>query len=203
MFKVKRRISRVQSPASTPSSQPVEEHSSSTVQAQLNSRTECLETETIVESLKSNTLVRRIMGFIESHSLIVENKGSAGRDHMANERTFLAWMRTGFMLITVGVAFMQMYSIQTRASEAIYKGSTFDLGGHSSIDPLRKMGRPLGFLTAVFAIFVIFVGLFRYLTTQRALQLNRFPATRVMALLVVVFSIVVLGLILAVEIKSS
>jgi putative membrane protein len=34
---------------------------------------------------------------------IVENEGSAARDHLANERTLLAWVRTALGLIGLGV----------------------------------------------------------------------------------------------------
>ena len=35
----------------------------------------------------------------------VQNKGSTARDHLANERTFLAWLRTSIALIVLGLAF--------------------------------------------------------------------------------------------------
>ena len=34
---------------------------------------------------------------------IVENKDSTARDHLANERTFLAWVRTALGLVGLGV----------------------------------------------------------------------------------------------------
>ncbi|RUS31614.1 hypothetical protein BC938DRAFT_477459 [Jimgerdemannia flammicorona] len=38
-----------------------------------------------------------------SPSLLLENKGSVARDHLSNERTYLAWLRTSLSIITVGV----------------------------------------------------------------------------------------------------
>ena len=35
---------------------------------------------------------------------IVANKSSEARDHLANERTFLAWARTGMAFVGLGVA---------------------------------------------------------------------------------------------------
>ncbi|MGB8329704.1 MAG: DUF202 domain-containing protein [Polyangiales bacterium] len=35
---------------------------------------------------------------------IVENRDSTARDHLANERTFLAWIRTALGLVGLGVA---------------------------------------------------------------------------------------------------
>lgn len=37
----------------------------------------------------------------------IENTGSLARDHLANERTFLAWLRTGVTLMGVGVALVK------------------------------------------------------------------------------------------------
>ncbi|MFT6564680.1 MAG: putative membrane protein [Actinomycetes bacterium] len=32
-----------------------------------------------------------------------ENTGSRARDHLANERTYLAWIRTGLAVVTIGI----------------------------------------------------------------------------------------------------
>eukprot|EP00403_Amphidinium_massartii_P036138 CAMPEP_0178441108 /NCGR_PEP_ID=MMETSP0689_2-20121128/37275_1 /TAXON_ID=160604 /ORGANISM="Amphidinium massartii, Strain CS-259" /LENGTH=125 /DNA_ID=CAMNT_0020064205 /DNA_START=1 /DNA_END=374 /DNA_ORIENTATION=+ len=34
---------------------------------------------------------------------VVENTGSTARDHLANERTYLAWLRTGLSLLSFGL----------------------------------------------------------------------------------------------------
>jgi len=38
----------------------------------------------------------------------LENKSSVARDHLANERTFLAWFRTSLSLTSIGVALVQL-----------------------------------------------------------------------------------------------
>ena len=38
---------------------------------------------------------------------IIANSGSAARDHLANERTYLAWMRTGLALIGVSLGLLK------------------------------------------------------------------------------------------------
>lgn len=145
----------------------------------------------------------KVISYVEDHSLILENKANAARDQMANERTFLSWMRTGLVLVTVGVAFMQMYSIQTRARVAIYNGTEYDMAGEAPLESLVGLGKPLGYLTGIFAILVLIFGLVRFFSTQYMLQQRKFPATRVMAAMLLIFTLVVLVLILAIEIKSS
>ena len=38
-----------------------------------------------------------------SASLVLENSGSVARDHLASERTFLAYVRTSLVIVTTGV----------------------------------------------------------------------------------------------------
>lgn len=46
----------------------------------------------------------------------LENKGSVARDHLANERTYLAWLRTSLSLTSIGVAITQLF----RLSSSLY-----------------------------------------------------------------------------------
>ena len=39
-----------------------------------------------------------------SHLRTLKNTGSTARDHLASERTFLAWLRTGLGFIALGIA---------------------------------------------------------------------------------------------------
>ena len=39
-----------------------------------------------------------------SHLRTLKNSGSTARDHLASERTFLAWLRTGLGFIALGIA---------------------------------------------------------------------------------------------------
>lgn len=42
---------------------------------------------------------------------IVDNTGSVARDNLANERTFLSWLRTGITLMGVGTALVKFNAI--------------------------------------------------------------------------------------------
>ena len=47
---------------------------------------------------------------------LVENTGSVARDHLANERTFLAWARTGLGFLALGIGIDSIQSQQALSS---------------------------------------------------------------------------------------
>ena len=48
---------------------------------------------------------------LNSHSAVVPNEGSTARDHLANERTFLAWLRTSLTCIALSVPLHELLRI--------------------------------------------------------------------------------------------
>ena len=46
-------------------------------------------------------------------SSVIPNTGSTARDHLANERTFLAWARTGLAFVGLGVAIDSIVRVST------------------------------------------------------------------------------------------
>lgn len=46
-------------------------------------------------------------------SISLENKGSVARDHLALERTFLAWLRTSLAFASIGIAVTQLFRLNT------------------------------------------------------------------------------------------
>lgn len=46
-------------------------------------------------------------------AITLDNKGSVARDHLALERTFLAWLRTSLAFASIGVAITQLFRLNT------------------------------------------------------------------------------------------
>lgn len=97
--------------------------------------------------------------------LVLENKQSVARDHLgtirlfqgkltlANERTYLAWLRTSLSFASIGVAITQLF----RLSSTIQPGQP--PGGYTE---LRRLGRPLGATFIGIAVLVLLLGVQRY-----------------------------------------
>ncbi|KAG7448742.1 uncharacterized protein BT62DRAFT_1003447 [Guyanagaster necrorhizus] len=116
-------------------------------------------------------------------SLTLHNSGSVARDHLASERTFLAYVRTSLALASAGVALVQFLSI-------------------ASIHPgrIQIYARPIGASTIVLAIVLLVIAVIRFFSVQTYLTRGLFPVARafvfvvfalLMALIVVVFGALV------------
>ncbi|KAJ7300903.1 hypothetical protein DFH08DRAFT_122154 [Mycena albidolilacea] len=101
-------------------------------------------------------------------SLVLENCGTVARDHLASERTFLAYLRTSLTIASAGVALAQLLSISDRVENP-----------HSV--RLRHWARPLAGCMIVLALYVLGVGVSRYFSIQRGLVNGQFSATRLHA----------------------
>jgi len=130
-----------------------------------------------------------------SPSLTLENSGSVARDHLASERTFLAYIRTSLAIASTGVALVQLFTISGYSSVNPSPGNFTDTKPR-----IQRYAIPLGAATVIMGLVVLVIGLVRYFTVQNALPQGKFPVARVTiafiaavlsALVVIVFGILV------------
>ncbi|KAF5389666.1 hypothetical protein D9757_004097 [Collybiopsis confluens] len=138
---------------------------------------------------------RRKLAFLNP-VLVLENSGSVARDHLASERTFLAYVRTSLAIASTGVALVQLFTVSTNAASQNLS-ATQALGSR-----IRSFARPLGSASVCLGILVLLVGILRYFTVQHALTQGSFPVTRVLiagialillAIVTIVFAVLVTG----------
>eukprot|EP00471_Norrisiella_sphaerica_P007238 CAMPEP_0184480140 /NCGR_PEP_ID=MMETSP0113_2-20130426/1630_1 /TAXON_ID=91329 /ORGANISM="Norrisiella sphaerica, Strain BC52" /LENGTH=168 /DNA_ID=CAMNT_0026858413 /DNA_START=146 /DNA_END=652 /DNA_ORIENTATION=- len=104
----------------------------------------------------------------------VKNSGSVARDHLANERTFLAWARTGMAFVGLGVA---LDSLQKNAELTV---RTSILSEEKKAEILENMHDGHGINILMIGIGGMFLtyATHRYFIVQTALTCDLFPINR-------------------------
>jgi putative membrane protein len=121
-----------------------------------------------------------------------DSNPNRARDHLANERTFLAWVRTGAAIVVFGFA-IGRFSIAMRQLTVLV--------GH----PVRTAGLSvwMGASSIIAGVVLVVAGLVRYRKTQTQLDQGTFqPAGFVLDLvtiLTVVFGLVLAGYLIYTE----
>ncbi|RSL65431.1 hypothetical protein CEP54_004240 [Fusarium duplospermum] len=133
-------------------------------------------------------------------SIELENKGSVARDHLAIERTFLAWLRTSLSFASIGIAVTQLFRLNTSLD-----GSDGGIDAAKNMETLRQMGKPLGTTFLGISILTLFLGYKRYFQSQHWVMQGKFPASRGTITIVafVAFAIMVASLVVVIAIHPS
>ncbi|KAI3406528.1 hypothetical protein KGF56_000660 [Candida oxycetoniae] len=137
--------------------------------------------------------------------IVIPNKGSVARDHLANERTLLAWTLTSVTFLTLGIGFMQFFRIEQKSqckdiatvipiSKSIYDKDV--------VATVLSLCRPIGGMCIIMGMLTLFFGSFRYFQVQNMLMKDEFPVMRLglVVLIIINLSILILLLVLNFEI---
>lgn len=121
---------------------------------------------------------------------------------MANERTFLSWIRTATTFLSFGVTLLQIYRLrvisidQHDAGQNDYISSYKDISIKSLLKLLTIMFIVIGFISTLF-------GAFRYFQVQGTLLRDYYPVARVLVFFLIAINIVLLIILLVTDIKIT
>lgn len=118
---------------------------------------------------------------------------------MANERTFLAWLRTSLSFITVGVAITQLFKLKVN-SKINLNDKLITLSSNERLIEYHTFGKCLGSLFILLGITTLVLGLLRFFQVQHALIYGHYPMAKVSLTVIILLTlsiiVVTLGMIL-------
>ncbi|KZT09005.1 uncharacterized protein LAESUDRAFT_723311 [Laetiporus sulphureus 93-53] len=110
----------------------------------------------------------------------VQNKGSTARDHLANERTYLAWTRTSLGLIALGIGVERFERLRADMQTQLAPVSP---EAQTAQEQLVKHGRQLAGTLVGTGVLTMVMGTWRYYMTLHDLQHGMFrPNVQAVAL---------------------
>ncbi|KAM6494125.1 protein of unknown function (DUF202) domain containing protein [Amanita muscaria] len=131
---------------------------------------------------------KHVPRFIALRSLVLKNTGSVARDHLASERTFLAYMRTSLTLVAAAIALVQIF----------LSAAPRDHPKTNAVHGLGITVRTLAASTIILGMIVLFIGIQRYFAIQAALTMGKFPAARLPVLVIAASLLVLISITLSI-----
>ena len=103
-------------------------------------------------------------------------------DHLANERTFLAWIRTSIALMGFGFVIVKFALFIRQISAAI--------GSKSVVPPGKGYSAIIGVLMVAFGAIMALLAFLRYLHTEKQLNNNAYAPSKLLSLLLTLFILI-------------
>lgn len=119
------------------------------------------------------------------------SKGATS-DHLANERTFLAWIRTALGLMAFGFVVVK-FALFLRQFSFILKGSAAPSQGHSFL---------IGIFLVGFGVCIGVLAFLKYLRTQKQLEGARFQSSPWLPAVLTV-AVLMIGILLVIYLIGS
>lgn len=130
----------------------------------------------------------------EDKQFVTNQRSNRARDHLANERTFLAWVRTGVAIVVFGFAI-------GRFAIAIHQF----METQGRLSPTAGLSVWLGTIAIIAGVILTVAGLLRYRRTRAQLDSGHFePAgfiVDLVAMLVVLFGLALAGYLVYIEFR--
>jgi putative membrane protein len=108
-------------------------------------------------------------------------------DHLANERTFLAWIRTSIAIMGFGFVVVKF--------TLFIKQVSIVLGNKATLLPSRGYSAPIGILLVVMGVAIAFYSYIRYRITQKQITNRAYKPSFALPILVTL-SILIIGILL-------
>lgn len=121
---------------------------------------------------------------------------------MANERTFLAWVRTALGFITLCIGFLQFYRMETKPNYAIVNGIEYRIKNEDSEFFLRA-GKVTSILCALIALVAVVFGSIRFYRIQSLLTDGQYPATRISIGVLMISAVTIFILLIILDAKVT
>lgn len=112
---------------------------------------------------------------------------------LANERTFLAWLRTSLVITSTGIALAQLNRFVENQSNIEVTGLTITIPLPLGDKTLVSLGVPFGALCILIGILVLLVGAFRFYHAEYLLQKGKYPVSRATSIFLTLVSIFILA----------
>jgi uncharacterized membrane protein YidH (DUF202 family) len=127
----------------------------------------------------------------------MEDKNFNSRDHLANERTFLAWIRTSIAIIAFGFV-IEKFSLFMKQMSFIL-GKT---GVGETLPPSHGYSAVVGILLVAFGTMLSVLGFFKFKKTQKQIEQGKYQTSSLLEWILTLLIFIVGSLLVVYLIKS-